>query len=116
MSKKIPRSIQEKVISKWLTGKSRDLVARELQFSGGSVTSIIQMRRKKDREFDLLRVVAIHLRELGITIESFAPLGRIRYLIQSEYSGSGKPVKLKEVEEKIDSLFEALVVICLTEK
>jgi hypothetical protein len=61
-------------------------------------------------------VVAVALRELDITVESFAPLVRIRNLIQSEYSGSGKSVKLEEVEEKIDSLFEALVVFCFNRK
>jgi intergrase/recombinase len=76
MGKRIPQSIQEKVISRWLDGKSRDVVARELRISGGSVSSIIQSRRRKDRQFDLLRVVAVQLRQRGLTVEEFAPLIR----------------------------------------
>jgi hypothetical protein len=110
LGRKIPRSIQEKVISKWLEGKPRDLVARELKISGGSVTSIIQGRRRKDRQFDLLRVVAIKLRELGIDIESFSSLVRFRQLIKGEYTDSGKPIEVEE--EEVDSLIEAFCVFC----
>jgi hypothetical protein len=114
LRQRIPRSIQEKAISKWLDGKPRDLVARELKISGGSVTGIIQSRRNKDREFDLMRVVSVQLRKLGITPEFFSPLIRFRQLLELEYSDSGK---LTEVEEEtIDSLIEALIVFCFRGK
>jgi transcriptional regulator with XRE-family HTH domain len=114
MSRRIPQSIQEKVIGKWLEGKSRDQIARELKISSGSVSSIIQGRRRKNGEFDLLRVVAVILRQLGIDVQSFAPLIRVRQLLELEYSDSGK---LTEVEEEtIDSLLEALIVFCFRGK
>src|ERR687898_406160 len=74
MGRRIPRSTKEKVISRWLRGKLRDLIARELKLSTGSVTTIIQEHRRKDLQFDLLRVVALQLREQDITVESIDPL------------------------------------------
>jgi hypothetical protein len=115
MGKRIPPSIQKKVIEKWLEGKSRDLIARELKISGGSVSSIIQGCRRKDRQFDLLRLVAVKLRNLGIDVESFAPLVRIRQLIRWEYSDTGKPFEVEE-EEQIDTLIEALSVYCFNQR
>jgi hypothetical protein len=114
MGKRIPRSIQEKVISKWLDGKSRDVVARELRISGGSVSSIIQGRRRKDRQFDLLRVVTVQLKQRGLTVEEFAPLIRCRELIKPEYSESGKTID--EEEEEVESLMEALCIFCFNRK
>jgi hypothetical protein len=114
MASKIPRSIQEKAIGKWLDGKPRDLIARELQISSGSASSIIQGRRRKDREFDLLRVVAIKLREQGLNVESFAPLIRIRKQVEKEHFQTGKTTE--EVQERIDSLLEALCVFCYRRK
>jgi intergrase/recombinase len=114
MGKRIPQSIQEKVISRWLDGKSRDVVARELRISGGSVSSIIQSRRRKDRQFDLLRVVAVQLRQRGLTVEEFAPLIRCRESIKREYSESGKTID--EEEEEVESLMQALCVFVSTKK
>jgi hypothetical protein len=114
MASRIPKSIQEKVIRKWLEGKTRDANAQECKISGGSVSSIVQWRRRKDREFDLMREVAVELRRLGITVESFAPLIRCRQLIKAEYSDSSKSVE--EEEENMDALIEALSVFCFRQK
>jgi hypothetical protein len=110
MGERIPRSIQEKVIAKWLHGRPRDKIASELHISGGSVTGIIQSRRSKDCEFDLLRMVALQLQQQNISVESFAPLIRFREQIKAEYFRSG--LNLEESEEHIDSLLEALIVYC----
>jgi hypothetical protein len=110
LGKKIPRSIQERVITKWLEGKTRDVVAQELKISGGSVTSIIEGRRSRDREFDLLRVIALQIRERKITVESLALFIRLRELFKTEYVECG--VHAVESEKRIDSLVEALIVFC----
>ena len=115
MGSRIPKSIQEKVISKWLEGKPRDIVARECKISGGSVTGIIQARWRKDREFDLQRIMAVQLRKHGLTIEEFAPLIRCRELIKREYANSSKPIEVEE-EEEVESLMEALCVFCFNRK
>jgi hypothetical protein len=99
---------------KWLQGKKRDVIAQECKLSGGSVSSILERRRAKDREFDLLRVEALLLNEQNLTVESFAPLIRLRNLIISKYADSGK---LEEVEEeKVETLVEGLCVSCFDRK
>ncbi|MGH9963349.1 MAG: hypothetical protein ACRD5E_00785 [Nitrososphaeraceae archaeon] len=115
MSKRIPKSIQEKAIAKWLEGKTRDQIARELKISGGSVSAIIKGRRRKDREFDLLRVVAVQLRELNTDVESFSLFIRLRALLKSEYLDSSKSIEAAE-EERIDSTMESLIVFCFIRK
>src|ERR671910_95040 len=87
MGRRIPRSTKEKVISRWLRGKLRDLIARELKLSTGSVTTIIQEHRRKDLQ---------------------------RRLLKEEYSASGQST---EVQDKaIDALMEALRVFCFNRK
>lgn len=115
MSKRIPKSIQEKAIAKWLEGKTRDQIARELKISGGSVSAIIKGRRRKDREFDLLRVVAVQLRERNTDVESFSLFIRLRELLKSQYSDSSKSIEEVE-EERIDSTMESLIVFCFIRK
>jgi DNA-binding CsgD family transcriptional regulator len=115
MSKRIPKSIQEKAVAKWLEGKTRDQIARELKISGGSVSAIIKGRRRKDREFDLLRVVAVELRERNTDVESFSLFIRLRELLKSQYSDSSKSIEEVE-EESIDSMMECLIVFCFIRK
>jgi hypothetical protein len=114
LAPRIPKSVQEKVIRKWLGGKTRDVIAKECKLSGGSVSSILERRRRKDREFDLMRVVAVELRRLGISVESFAPLIRCRQIIEGAYSDISKSVE--EEEKNIDVLVEALCVFCFRQK
>ncbi|MGH9913305.1 MAG: hypothetical protein ACRD4W_12740, partial [Nitrososphaeraceae archaeon] len=109
------KSIQEKAIAKWLEGKTRDQIARELKISGGSVSAIIKGRRRKDREFDLLRVVAVQLRERNTDVESFSLFIRLRALLKSEYLDSNKSIEEAE-EERIDSTMESLIVFCFIRK
>jgi hypothetical protein len=80
MPKIIPKSIQEKVIAEWLEGKPGDQIARELKISGGSVTGIIKSRRSKEREFNLLRAVALQVHRRNVTVESCAIGIRLREL------------------------------------
>lgn len=113
MPRRIPRLIQEKVIAKWLEGKSRDQIARELKISTGSTSSIIEERRKKYSKFDLLRILAIKLREINLDVYSFAPFVRLRELILSEYVDSGK--RNEEIDEHVESLMESLCVYCFNQ-
>jgi hypothetical protein len=112
MGKKIPKSIQEKIMKKWFEGKTRDVIARELRIGTGSVSNTIKGFRRNDREFDLLRVVALQLRDEGITVESFAPLIRFRRLLSEEYPGKSTELQ----EEIIDALMEAICVFCFNRK
>jgi hypothetical protein len=77
MSGKIPRPIRVQVIRAWLEGKSRDKIAQELEKSTGAVSSIIKDFRKDDPQFDLLREVAVKIKNQNMDVESFAPLVRV---------------------------------------
>jgi len=66
---KTPRIIKIEVIRNWLEGKSRDQIAKVLQVATGTISGIIKECRHNDPEFDLLREVAIKLRNQGTEIE-----------------------------------------------
>jgi hypothetical protein len=82
MGGNIPRPIKIEVIKKWLQGKSRDQIAKEEGIGSGTVSNIINERRHSDTEFDLMRQVALKLKLQGDSIESFAPLVRLREILR----------------------------------
>ena len=133
MSTRTPRPIRIDVIRKWFEGKSRDQIAREVGVSAGSVSSILKECRQNDPEFDLIREVAVKLRNQGYSVESFAPLLRIREILRKMEGApldrtEGGPGEKEEgdkeheqqqqkvaqkIEEKMESLIIALEVFCL---
>jgi hypothetical protein len=48
----------------------------------GTVSSIINESRQNDPEFDLLRQVAVYLKNMGMKAGSFAPLIRCREILE----------------------------------
>jgi DNA-binding CsgD family transcriptional regulator len=48
MGSKIPREIRLEVTRKWLEGKTRDLIAHELEIGSGTVSEIIKDPRLKN--------------------------------------------------------------------
>jgi hypothetical protein len=83
MGGNIPRAIKVDVIREWLRGKTRDQIAKQEGVGAGTVSSIIQECRQNDIEFDLLRQVALELKNHGESIESFAPLVR-QHVVMSQ--------------------------------
>ena len=65
MGSKIPREIRLQVIRKWLEGKTRDQIAGELEIGSGTVSEIIKEYRRGDLDADLLREVALNLKNRG---------------------------------------------------
>jgi hypothetical protein len=84
MGGKIPREIRLQVIRKWLEGESRDLIAHQLHIGAGTVSGIIKEFRREDFDADLLRQVALHLKDRELDIQSFAPLVRLRHVLEEE--------------------------------
>jgi hypothetical protein len=82
MGGNIPRPIKIEVIKKWLQGKSRDQIAKEETIGTGTVSGIINECRQSDTEFDLMRQVSVKLKHQGHSIESFAPLVRLREILR----------------------------------
>jgi hypothetical protein len=133
MGRNIPRPIKVEVIRKWLQGKSRDQIAKEVGIGAGTVSSIINECTQNDPEFDLMRQVAVKMKNKGYTVESFVCLVRIREklireLLDNTRTGTaGGDDETKEaddaletqqiredseLEEKLESLLEALQVFC----
>jgi hypothetical protein len=66
MGGKILRPIRIKVIRLWLEAKSRDNIAEELDISAGAVSGVIKDLRRDDPQFDLLREVAVKIKNLDL--------------------------------------------------
>ena len=111
MGSKIPKPIKLEVIRKWLEGKSRNKIAKEVGIGAGTVSGIIQEFRQNDPEFDLLREVAVKLKYQGINIESFASLVRLRERILDQIEGIDHHDQAA-ADEKIESLIVNLAVFC----
>ena len=82
MGLKLPREIKLEVLRKWLEGNSRDIIAFEGRIGTGTVSGIIKEFRTGDFDADLLREVALHLKNRGLTIQSFVPLVRLREVLE----------------------------------
>jgi transcriptional regulator with XRE-family HTH domain len=114
MGAKIPRSIKVEVIRKWLEGKSRDQIAKELQIGFGTVSGIIKESRDNDPEFELLRALAVKLRDQGYDVQSFAHAVRLREVLKQKGGllDTTKEGHEEQVQEKIEALMMGLEVFC----
>ena len=110
MGSKIPKLIKLEVIRKWLEGKSRNKIAKEVGIGAGTISGIIQEFRQNDPEFDLLREVAVKLKNQGINIESFASSVRLRERMLNQIEGIDHLDQA--ADEKIESLIVNLEVFC----
>jgi hypothetical protein len=108
MGKRIPDPIRREAIKKWLEGKSRDEIARDLQRSQGAVSGIIKEAAKNDPQFYLLREIAVKIKDQGTDIESFAPLVRLRSVLRDKgiLTGSTGQENLELMQDR----FEAVIV------
>src|SRR2546427_1021965 len=115
MGGKIPSSIKVEVIRKWLEGKSRDHIAKELQIGFGTVSGIIKESTDNDREFDLLRALAVKLRDQSYDVQSFAHSVRLREVLKQK-GGLSDTTKEEgheeQVQEKIEALMIGLEIFC----
>jgi len=115
MGAKIPRSIKVEVIRKWLEGKSRDQIAKELQIGFGTVSGIIKESRDNDPEFELLRALAVKLRDQGYDVQSFAHAVRLREVLKQKgglLDTTKEEGHEEQVQEKIEALMMGLEVFC----
>src|SRR5918996_4563252 len=114
MGRRIPQPVKLEVIRKWLRGYSRDGIAKEAGIGAATVSGIIQQCRQKDADFDLLLGVAVELRDRSMRVEDFAPLLRLKSLLDE------KEVQLEIPEsnnlfaeyKKFEAIIIALEVLC----
>jgi hypothetical protein len=123
MGSKIPREIRLEAIRKWLEGETRDQIARELEIGSGTVSEIVREYRRGDLDADLLREVALNLKNRRLDIQSFAPLVRLREVLeQKEWLQGVRPGQQEEenddseidriVEKKMESFIVTIEVFC----
>ena len=84
MGGKIPQPVRLEVIRKWLQGYSRDEIAKDTRIGAETVSGITQQCRQDDVDFDLLRGVAVELRNRGMRVGDFAPLLRLKSLLEEK--------------------------------
>jgi CENP-B-like protein len=128
MGSRIPSPIKVEVIRKWLDGKSREQIVKEIGIGAGTVSTIVKESRQNDPTFDLMREVGVKLNRQGDSVETFAPLIRCRELLRKieglkvntkhgEDVGNYKQPHLQQQdiakgEEKMEALIVALEVFC----
>ena len=84
MGGRIPQPIKMEVIRKWLHGYSRDEIAKDSGIGTGTVSGIILQCRRDDANFDLLRAVAVELRDRGLQVKDYASLFRLKNLLEEK--------------------------------
>jgi hypothetical protein len=103
MVAKTPRSIKTKVLYEWLLGIPRSKIARDNGIGAGTGTAIHQQARNKDiPDIDLLREIALRIRNKELDINDFASAVRLKKVLER----IGLP------EEKMELLIEEISVHC----
>jgi hypothetical protein len=102
MPAQIPRQIKNAVIQRWLSGISREKIAKEFTIGAGTVSNIVSSARGQSGyfhdDFDLIRETALMMKREGLTIDNLVSIARLE--------GFLKEMGLKEgqIERMIDDL------------
>src|ERR671921_1402354 len=114
MGGKIPRPIRVQAIRSWLEGKSRDKIAEEIGISTGAVSSITKDFRRDDPQFDLLREVAVKIKNQNMDVQSFASLVRVYEVLREKelLTGIIGQESLELMQNRMEALIVALEVFC----
>jgi transcriptional regulator with XRE-family HTH domain len=102
MPAKIPKSIRERVIKQWLQGISRDQIAKDNDIGAGTVSSIIKDTKQEIPDIDLLREVALVIKNDDLDLSVLANSIRLKK-------------KLDDMglnEDQIESLIENINIHC----
>lgn len=108
MGGKIPRNIKIKVIRQWLDGLTRERIAKKEDIGAGTVTAIIQEARKEEEynDIDLLREVAVRLKEEGIGLPLLAFAIKLKRIMEENNIN----------EDQIEPIIQELATYCLRYK
>lgn len=82
MGTKTPLPIKKEVIRLWLKGNSRDQIAREIGIGAGTVSLIIKECKQNDPDFDLLREVAVNIKNKSFDLNFLASSIRLRGILE----------------------------------
>jgi hypothetical protein len=105
---KIPRNIKVKVIRQWLDGLTRERIAKKEDIGAGTVTAIIQEARKEEEynDIDLLREVAVRLKEEGIGLPLLAFAIKLKRIMEENDIN----------EDQIEPIIQDFATYCLRYK
>jgi hypothetical protein len=74
---KIPDSKRQKVLTQWLAGIARGMIANNVGVSRGTVSRILRQYREEHPTFDALRIYVVSVKNQGADIEELASLMRL---------------------------------------
>ena len=108
MGGKIPRNIKVKVIRQWLDGLTRERIAKKEDIGTGTVTAIINEARKEEEynDIDLLREVAVRLKEEGIGLPVLASAIKLKRIMEENDIN----------EDQIEPIIQEFATYCLRYK
>ncbi len=99
MGKRIPNDIKNKVLDDWLFGLPSTMIATCNGIGYGSVFRIIESLHSKIPDLDVLRAVAVKIKQEGLTLNDVASGIRIKnYLEQMGSSEKEMESLLKEID------------------
>ena len=100
MGRKVPNSIKLQVLVHWLSGISRNDIAFSLKVSTGTVSNIIKECQKEVIDIDLLRSVAVKMKNQGLELKDLASSISLRNMM----------IMLELSEEKVEKFLLALSI------
>jgi hypothetical protein len=102
MPAQIPRQIKNAVIQRWLSGISREKIAKEFTIGTGTVSNIVSSARGQPGifhdDFDLVRETALMMKREGLTIDNLVSIARLEGLLME------MGLKEGQIERMIDDL------------
>jgi transcriptional regulator with XRE-family HTH domain len=102
MKPKVPQYIKQQVIRQWLQGISRDQIAKDNGIGTGTVSAIIKDAKKDIPDIDLLREVALVLKNEDLDLSVFASSIRIKKKLDD----------MDLSEDQVESLIEISNIHC----
>src|ERR687889_1015857 len=99
---KVPKSIKQRVIKQWLQGISRDQIAKDNGIGTGTVSAIIKDAKKDIPDIDLLREVALVLKNEDLDLVVLADSIRLKKKLDD----------MDLNEDQIESFIENINVHC----
>ena len=99
MGKRIPNEIKNKVLDDWLFGIPSNIIATCNGIGYGSVFRIIESFKSKIPDLDVLRAVAVMIKQEGLSLNDVASCIRIKNFL--EQMGSSE-IEMERLLKEID--------------
>jgi DNA repair ATPase RecN len=100
LGKRIPNEVKNKVLDKWLFGIPSNMIATCNGMGYGSVNRIIESFKSKIPDLDLLRAVAVMIKQEGLSLNDMAIGIRIKNFL--EQMGSSE-IEMESLLKEIDT-------------